>query len=101
MKNKDNFFVATKATWKGVKAPKRTPDYISNSGSEYWYTPQGVYRKSDHWSHIYINNKYWYGCTRVATCYWTLKLKYRVDSYDLCGFTSWDHFRDNVVLMGV
>lgn len=60
--NKDNYFKNTYAQWKSVsekELPKETPDYESASGSEYWYTDKGVYRRSNHWG-------------KVASCYWYL-----------------------------
>lgn len=105
--NKDNFFVATRATWKCCPLPKRDPDYISNSGSCYWYTTLGVYRKSDHWSQIYKNRSSTYeGCIRVSTCYWVLKIL-NINLEDDCyksyhyrevlygGFCRWDNFKSN------
>lgn len=61
----ENFFDGTYAEW--VRADfgelwplvNRTPDYVSNSGSRYWYTADRVYRLSDHWGD-------------VASCYWPL-----------------------------
>jgi hypothetical protein len=49
-----NFFDSTFANFKKIKAsqlPKKEPDYISNSGSKYWYDKAGkkVYRSSNHW----------------------------------------------------
>ena len=57
--NKDNYFKNTFIDWKITKAPDRQPDYKSDSGSEYWYTDKGVYRRSNHWG-------------TVATCTWLL-----------------------------
>ena len=105
--NKNNFFVSTRATWKCCKLPKRDPDYISNSGSQYWYTPLGVYRKSDHWSQIYIKRCNTYeGCIRISKCYWILKILNNNLEYDCYksyinretqygGFCRWDNFKPN------
>lgn len=49
MFNKDNFFMGTEAEWNPVLAPTIEPDYISNSGSAYWYSKNGVIRESNHW----------------------------------------------------
>ena len=60
--NKDNYFKDTYAQWTEVTEkdlPKANPDYKSASGSEYWYTDKGVYRKSNHWG-------------KVASCRWYL-----------------------------
>ena len=102
MYNEFNFFKVTKATFKGRKRPRRKPDYISNSGSKYWYTKKGVIRDSYHWSAItpyYIKDKYtgrWYNgyrkeCGKVASCHWVLKS----NETNGCGFCPWDKFRPN------
>jgi len=61
--NKDNFFLNTEAHFKDVTNEMKKNvkfDFESSSGSQYLYTKQGVYRKSDHWG--------W----NVASCDWTL-----------------------------
>lgn len=47
--DEDNFYLATMADWSPCERPNREPDHESNSGSCYWYTPEGVIRESDHW----------------------------------------------------
>lgn len=56
-----NFFKNTTATYTKCNRPDREPDVTSPSGSEYWETPTGVIRCSDHWSNT---------CGRIATCWW-------------------------------
>tara|TARA_R110002111_G_scaffold100975_1_gene156356 strand:- start:1515 stop:2024 length:510 start_codon:yes stop_codon:yes gene_type:complete len=68
---KDNFYLATTATFKSCEIPKRKPDYISASGSKYWYCKSGVIRHSDHWD-------------QVASCYWFCNSS--------CGFCKWGDF---------
>ena len=65
---KDNFFENSIGEWDLQKsAPRRQPDYISYNkrtgkiSSRYWYTDEGVYRKSNHWG------------TDVASCSWYIK----------------------------
>lgn len=108
--NQDNFFNCTKANWIEKQAPNRSADYVSPSGSCYWYTEKGVYRFSDHWSHIKDTKRnYIGGCKRINSCYWTLRLigkkidysqlyeKYviRYKKYNdfYVGFCSWDNFK--------
>lgn len=59
-----NFHLATKAWFKPCKMPTRKPNFISNSGSKYWYgnDKKGDYviRYSDHWG-------------AVASCDWRIK----------------------------
>ena len=57
--DKDNFFLASTANFVKVDLPSRAPDFISDSGSAYYYTCSGVVRVSNHWD-------------SVATCTWTL-----------------------------
>ena len=60
--NVDNFFESTIANFNRVtdSSFEFIPDIVTKSGSEYMYTEEGVYRKSDHW-----NNK-------IALCSWLL-----------------------------
>lgn len=92
-----NFFLKTKATFKGCKRPKRAPDYISydswgNESSRYWYTNTGVIRCSNHWSSIHMPvKKFLIECGKVSTCHWVLKSTVYTD----CGSCRWDAFRCN------
>jgi len=56
---KENFFLNTEANFSSCETPERAPDYVSKSGSVYWYTDEGVVRAADHW-------------LGVASCKWTL-----------------------------
>lgn len=61
----DNFYKGTKADFKEImKAgiPKRKPDFVSDSGSKYWFTANSVIRQSNHWGEL-------------DTCKWTLDNK--------------------------
>ena len=57
--NKDNFFLVSTANFAKVAMPEGSPDFVSSSGSAYWYSADGVIRVADHWG-------------SVATCTWTL-----------------------------
>ena len=48
---------------------KKKPDYISSSGSIYWYIGTNVYRFSNHWS----NGNKAYGVGFISSCLWYLK----------------------------
>lgn len=76
--NKTNYYTLTKANFEECKTPKRKPDYVSNSGSEYWYTLRGVIRRSNHWN---------YG---VKSCSWLLNGEC-VDTLKT-GFCKWKNF---------
>jgi hypothetical protein len=57
---RDIFFKYSRAIWTPVEKPLRKPDYVSESGSEYWYSDEGVIRYSGHWG-------------KVASCRWELE----------------------------
>ena len=80
--NHTNFFKHTFCEFTQVKDfefPEKT-NYKSKSDSQYFYTPEGVYRKSNHWG-------------RVANCNWSIRAK---DSYknqtEIIGFAKWTDF---------
>lgn len=56
----ENFFEATAANFERCGRPDRDADYVSASGSAYWYDEGGVIRESDHWG---------FG---ISTCDWTI-----------------------------
>ena len=86
----DNFNLNTIGTWILVpNYPKRNPDYISPSGSKYWYNIDNrqIIRNSDHWG------------SDITSCDWFLKNfpKTHVDNWDvseaLSGIISLDDLR--------
>ena len=85
--NKDNFYMGTKAIWDECEMPSGAPDYVSNSGSKYWYSNDGVTRCSDHWGND------------VGTCEWSISDDYdsfgsswKYDSGETCAFCAWEKF---------
>lgn len=60
--DKSNFFDRTNADFKQSTRPENFVefDFISRSGSKYFYTQEGVYRYSDHWG-------------ACASCFWTFE----------------------------
>ena len=94
--NENNFFMGTKATFVPCDEPNREPDYVSNSGSAYWYDESGVIRSSNHWG------------SGVASCDWYMD-GIEVSSFnwmaDMSGFCAWDSFEsasyDTVTVYGV
>lgn len=101
--NRHNYYYATRATFHGVaRPPKGGPDFVSYNedgkvSSMYWYTDKGVYRKSSHWSAIYIDGSHSKGsnvlfcCGKVASCYWALK----TTKPTTIGFAKWTSFSRN------
>lgn len=92
---KDVFMNGTKAQFREVpdgeraKVAERDADYVSQSGSSYWYTDEGVYRSSDHWGE------------GVASCDWMLdgydegdasSFTYHYGKGSHMGFAKWDDF---------
>jgi hypothetical protein len=80
MLNKTNFFKGTKGLFTQCKEPKRKPDYISKSGSKYWYgkNKKGSYviRHSDHWVKIYTRDgEKRSDKKKISSCYWSIKIK--------------------------
>ena len=54
-------------------------NFISKSGSSYFFTNEGVYRKSNHWG-------------RAANCKWRLQTNSSDSSRTKIGFAKWAHF---------
>ena len=84
MYSSDNFYMGTEASWEDAEEPEREADYVSDSGSAYWYTEGGVFRKSNHWGY------------EVASCDWFLgdDESSWEDSHGIrCGFCPWDGFK--------
>lgn len=80
----ENFYKGTTAEWSpaetlGYFPKERNPDYVSDSGSEYWFTKYGVYRRSNHWGY------------KVATCQWFYDDKI-TGSELLIGYCPWTDF---------
>lgn len=73
--NKDNFFNNTYGVFDFVSnPPSRKPDFISCTGSEYWYEKDFLYRRSNHWSGYFDgHSKLIDGCVRISTCKWYLR----------------------------
>lgn len=82
MYNSENFYMGTEASW--AEAPEREADYISDSGSEYWYTEGGVFRKSNHWGYEVASCNRFPGDEESA---WEDRQGIR------CGFCPWDGFK--------
>jgi hypothetical protein len=80
--NKRNFHKHTFCIFKEVEPIEiegRNPDFISKSGSSYYFTETGVYRLSNHWG-------------RAANCKWRLQSKIGNPSRTKIGFAFWTAF---------
>ena len=84
--NKDNYFANSIGYWELCDVPQKAPDYISVSGSKYWYIDKGVYRQSDHCGN------------GIASCSWFIKGK-QYDTFGLStgttetAFICWDDLK--------
>ncbi|WP_405562330.1 hypothetical protein [Polaribacter sp. Asnod6-C07] len=80
--NKNNFFKYTFCEFQQVNDfdfPENT-NYKSKSESQYFYTKEGVYRKSNHWG-------------RVANCRWKLIANDNYKNQNIViGFAKWANF---------
>lgn len=68
--------------FRATELPSRKPDFVSKSGSQYWFLDQGVIRHSNHWG-------------RAAKCKW--RLVYSDSAVrEKTGYANWSDFqRDN------
>lgn len=86
--NKHNYFRNTYAVYKEVDPvdlPFSVWQYLSKSGSAYYYTKEGVYRKSNHWG-------------RAAKCRWVLDAGdsiYVSKGRERIGYAGWTDFYEN------
>lgn len=89
---RETFYKGTSAQFSQCAPPATAPDFISPSGSKYWYLEDGVIRSSDHWGN-------------VSTCRWLLE---GASTYTLpleenpfyTGFCPWESFKMPSSLLG-
>lgn len=84
--NKHNFFRNTFCEFTQIDnfdLKGKTPDYKSKSGSNYYFTNEGVYRVANHWG-------------RAANCRWRLlpNSNYKNQTI-ICAFANWTDFYPN------
>ena len=81
-----NFYKHTFCLWKEVSLAEfelQKPQFKSKSGSEYYFTDEGVYRTSNHWG-------------RAANCRWRLvTLGNYKSQHTKVGFAKWTDFYPN------
>lgn len=83
--NRTNFFKHTFCIFNEVnpnEIPKTKPDYTSKSNSTYYFTEEGVYRKSNHWG-------------RAANCRWKLVSTDYKSQNEIVAFANWIDFFPN------
>lgn len=79
--HKHTFCIFQEVTFESITDLK--PNFISKSGSSYYYTEQGVYRHSNHWG-------------RAANCKWRLVSNGISMERTKVGYASWsDFYPDN------
>lgn len=88
-----NFFENTDAVFTFCQKPTREPDYVSDSGSCYWYTDDGVIRGSDHWGSLVASCRWYFGCQ------FDIQSNYAHAQFDemAYGFSAWKNFKNNYV----
>ena len=59
-----NYHVGTVANFTACEMPSGKPDYVSASGSKYYYTETGIIRVADHWG------------DQIASCSWNIDVEY-------------------------
>lgn len=77
--DRSNFFKFTQGDFEPAATPLREPDYKSD-GSSYWFTDQGVYRRSDYWG------------PGIGSCTWTVGGHETFGPAQLTGYIPWDGF---------
>lgn len=83
--NRNNFFKHTFCIFNEVSSDlilDKKPDYVSNSQSQYFFTEEGVYRKSNHWG-------------RAANCRWKLVSNSYKSQNTIVAFARWIDFYPN------
>lgn len=83
--NRTNFFKHTYCVFIEVnpnELPNKQPDYKSKSNSLYYFTEEGVFRKSNHWG-------------RAANCRWKLISKSYKSQNEIVAFARWVDFYPN------
>jgi len=77
----NNFYIATVADWTLCELPDRPPDFVSYSGSAYWYYGNRVRRWSDHWGQ------------NIASCCWYIEYHTFSGKNSICGECFYENFR--------
>nr|WP_297309133.1 hypothetical protein [uncultured Flavobacterium sp.] len=83
--NRNNFFKHTFCIFNEVNPnclPHENPDYISKSNSSYFFTEEGVFRKSNHWG-------------RAANCRWKLVSDSYKSQNTIVAYAKWTDFYPN------
>lgn len=80
IRNAETFHIGSDASFSPATPPEREPDYISPSGSAYWYTVDGVYRNSEIWH------------SSVEGCDWAVDGEYCIIPEERTGFCAWEDF---------
>lgn len=83
--NRTNFFKHTYCIFHEVNPenlPAEVPDYISKSQSKYYFTAEGVFRKSNHWG-------------RAANCRWKLISREFKSQTEIVAYAKWTDFFAN------
>ena len=94
--NENNFFAETVAVFDICDKPEGDPDFVSGSGSAYWYVNGGVIRCSDHWGYGIASCKWWLRDLnmRYAESVEMIDLLDAYGTLDVCAFCKFEDFRN-------
>ena len=87
-----NYFENTNVMYEECEKPKRKPDYVSDSGSCYWYLKKGVIRGSNHWGNAVANCDWAYKHASGKITYGHNYKSFHFFDHYLYGFARWDEF---------
>ncbi|MBQ6862283.1 MAG: hypothetical protein IJN98_06710 [Alistipes sp.] len=94
----DNFYESTEAVFTQVERPDRPADYVSRSGSEYWYgnDERGDYviRGADHWSDVGKSQEAIEKKKALVEDAYIQRNDNKVISWRPRRYTSWDRYVD-------
>ena len=97
--NHENFYMDTLATFSPISDEQeivtyKEPDFVSRSGSAYWYTTDGVIRYSNHWGDV--GSCIWNPDDALFKAIWIQEEDENVDKEDegVYGYCAWSDFEE-------
>ncbi len=92
MANEFNFFDYTVSIFDECSQPQCQPDFTSDSGSQYWYTEEGVIRGANHWGNGLDNCDWAYRYRDGRMVYGHGFNYFRWFRKHMYGFSPWSRF---------
>ncbi|MCR5067786.1 MAG: hypothetical protein K6A14_06975 [Erysipelotrichaceae bacterium] len=87
-----NFFDFTVAVFDQCEQPEGEPDFVSASGSRYWYSEKGVVRGANHWGNGLDNCDWAYRFADGRMIYGSGYSYFRWFRKPMYGFCRWEDF---------